>query len=478
MTRPRARFVAPMLAVAAVAGIAGCASRAAEENLEATSRVAQREAGLPATLNASAADRAAAETRVRALLAEPLMAAGALEIALRHSPRFQRALAESVAAAAATTQSARLPNPLFEYERIGAGGVAEIDRAISVSLLDFVLWPQRRRLASLQQQQHRLRSAGEVIGLVSETRQAWVDAVAAGQSARYAEQVQSAAAAAAELGRRMAEVGNFARIERARQQAFHADATAELARARLEATRARETLVRLLGLGGELATALQLPERLPDLPAAADGESIVAQRAFQERLDVQLARAELDFTARSLGLTRVTSTVNALEFGALRNSPPGEPTEEGYRVEWRLPLFDWGDARRANAEAVYLAALNRTAQVSAEAYSHVRESYQAYRTAYDLARHYRDEIVPLRKSISEENLLRYNAMLVGVFELLADSREQAGAVLAAIDAERRFWLADAALRASIVGRPVPAAGGAVTAETGAATPAGGGNAAH
>ncbi len=168
-------------------------------------------------------------------------------------------------------------------------------------------------------------------------------------------------------------------------------------------------------------------------------------RAFDERLDVALARAELDFTARSLGLTRVTSTVNALEVGVASKSTTGEDTLKGYDLEFRLPIFDFGDARRANAEAVYLAALNRTAAVIAEAQSHLRESYLAYRTTYDLARHYRDEIVPLRKTISEENLLRYNGMLISVFELLADAREQVASVRQAIAAQRDFWAADATL---------------------------------
>ena len=199
---------------------------------------------------------------------------------------------------------------------------------------------------------------------------------------------------------------------------------------------------------------MTLPDRLPDLPATPDDQSVLAHRAFDERLDVALARAELDFTARSLGLTRVTSTVNALEVGVASKSTTGEDTLKGYDLEFRLPIFDFGDARRANAQAVYLAALNRTAVVIAEAQSHLRESYVSYRTTYDLARHYRDEIVPLHKTISDENLLRYNGMLIGVFELLADAREQISSVRQAIGAQRDFWLADATLRATLIGRPV------------------------
>ncbi len=70
-----------------------------------------------------------------------------------------------------------------------------------------------------------------------------------------------------------------------------------------------------------------------------------------------------------------------------------------------------------------------------------------------MARHHRDEVVPLRKVISEENQLRYNGMLISVFELLADAREQVSAVTAAIDAQQQFWLADAAMQASVIGRP-------------------------
>ena len=99
--------------------------------------------------------------------------------------------------------------------------------------------------------------------------------------------------------------------------------------------------------------------------------------------------------------------------------------------------------------------------------SEVREAYLAWRTAYDVARHYRDEMVPLAKRISDENLLRYNGMLIGVFELLADTRTQIATVNAAIGAQRDFWLANADLDMAMVGKPnltsFTATGGAMSA---------------
>jgi len=84
----------------------------------------------------------------------------------------------------------------------------------------------------------------------------------------------------------------------------------------------------------------------------------------------------------------------------------------------------------------------------------LREAYSAYRTSYDLARHYRDEIVPLRKTMADENVLRYNAMLIGVFELLADTRDHITSVMGAIQAQQQFWLADAGLSAALLGKPL------------------------
>jgi outer membrane protein TolC len=95
--------------------------------------------------------------------------------------------------------------------------------------------------------------------------------------------------------------------------------------------------------------------------------------------------------------------------------------------------------------------VSRVAQTAVDAESELREAYAAYRTSFDTARHYRDEIVPLRKRIAEENLLRYNGMLISVFELLADAREQVIAVNAAMDATRDYWLAETDLRSALAG---------------------------
>lgn len=458
----RNRWATPAkrLAVAAAVTLTlgGCASTAINDNFSSTQQLSKERLGADVKWLTTDADRAQAQSDVDAMLAKPLSGDDAVRIALAYSPALQAMLYEGAVNSASATQSARLPNPVFAFERMvrNEGGMRELEltRTLSFSVLDLLLLPSRLRLAEYRQQVNRLTLATNVVQAATDTRQAWVSAVAAQQSLRYFQQVKATADASSELARRMQAVGNYSKLQRAREQAFAADAVAQLARATQATRSTREGLIRALGLNEQQAASLKLPERLPDLPVQPKDEATVAKAAMDQRLDVRMARANLDFEAREQGLTRITSIVNGLEVGVIRKSETGLAPQRGYDLSVPLPIFDFGDATRAKAESTYMAAFNRTAQIAVDASSQVRENYGAYRTAYDLAKHYRDEIVPLRKTIAEENILRYNGMLIGVFELLADSREQIASVVQAIEAQRDFWMSDAALQATLIGKPM------------------------
>jgi outer membrane protein TolC len=271
----------------------------------------------------------------------------------------------------------------------------------------------------------------------------------------------------------MQRVGNFTKLQAARQHLFYADATSRLAAAKQQTVSAREELVRQLGLTDEQARVLQLPDRLPDLPKTPKAPQDVAKALMEQRLDARLARLEMQAAGRSRGLDLATSLVD-VELGARRDTRfegnGDKSTTRGWEAEIRLPIFDWGATRRAALDARSLAAANRYEAVARSAGSQTRDSYAAYRTAYDQARHQRDEMVPLRKTISEENVLRYNGMMIGVFELLADAREQVSGVIAAIEAQRDFWLADASLSNTLIGRPA-SGGPARSSSAGGSAPA-------
>jgi outer membrane protein TolC len=418
--------------------------------------------------NDADADRAA--DAVRKLLAQPLTADAAVQVALFNNSGLQASYAELGIAEADLVQAGRLRNPGFSFARKHRADEVEYERAFIFDLMGLLTMPIRTQLERERFELAQGRMAADIMQVAADTRRAWISAIAAQQSAAYAEQVKEAAEAASELARRMVKAGNFSKLDQAREQAFYADATAQLARARQQALAERERLTRLLGLWGN-DIAFKLPERLPDLPPSLRDMTDIERQAMQQRLDVQEAARNAENIANSLGLTRATGYFSVLEAKYIRNSESGKPRQTGYEIELRLPIFDSGSAKLARAENTHRQAANRAADIAIRARSEVREAYGAWRSNYDLARHYRDEVVPLRARISEETLLRYNGMLMSVFELLAESRQQVGAVINAIEAQRDFWLADTTLQFTINGKSpgaIAASGGSLRAAAPAA----------
>ena len=435
--------------------LGGCSTFSADGGFGAVGTAA-KERGLTQNLKwvRTGKDAAAVRATVEKLLASPLTADAAAQIALINNRGLQATYAELGIAEADLVQAGRLTNPGFTFEHLTRGSELSIDRTFLVNVLGLITMPMRTNLQKQRFEITQARVTAETLQVATDARRAYYRTVATQESVNYMEQVNTAAEASAELARRMAAAGNFSKLDQAREQVFYAEVTAQLARVRHRALAERERLTRLMGLWGE-DIRFKLPERLPDLPALPEATREIVDleaQALKQRLDVQGAMQEAENIASALGLVKATGFINVLEVGYRRNSQTDQPRQSGYVIDLRLPIFDWGGARVARAEYTYMQAVNRAADTAIQARSEVREAYAAYRTTYDLARHYCDEIVPLRKRISEENLLRYNGMLISVFELLADARQQVASVNAYIEALRDYWLAASTLNLALTGK--------------------------
>ena len=441
-----------MAVLIAAAVLGGCASFSPDGGFAAIEKTAKNRLGKDVQWARSDADQDSIARRVSELLSKPLSVDDAVQLALLNNRGLQATFQELGIGEAEFVQSGRLPNPGFSFGRMSRGDEREIERGLHFNIARLIAMPFIGQMEARRFEQTKGMVAMAVLSLAADTRKAYYSALAAEESVRYMRQVKLTADASAELARRMEQVGNFNKLQRAREQVFYADASLNLARAEQAQRATRERLTRLLGAWGA-QTQFALPERLPDLPKDAMELPDIERVALAQRLDVQGAKLAAEQTARNLGLTRTTRFVNVLELGLLRNSSNEAPVQRGWEIGLELPLFDGGGARVAKAQAVYMQTVHRAAETAVNARSEVREAYTGYRSAYDIARHQRDEVVPLNQRIAEENQLRYNGMLIGVFELLADARTQIASVNTSIQALRDFWLAQADLDMALIGKP-------------------------
>jgi outer membrane protein TolC len=429
-------------------------------------------------------DAQAVSGRVKTLLAKNNVdVETAVQVALLNNKGLQAAYADLGDSAANAWQSTMLVNPTVEVGLIGIGtpeleAFKTVEGVITTNLLALATHKRNVGIADTEFRKAQLNAAMQTLQLAADTRRAWISAVASWETVAQLNQAQAAADAASDLAQKLGETGALTKGGQAREHVFYAELAGQTAKARLEARLAKEELTRLMGLWGSDAD-YQLPNRLAQLPKGLIKRDLIEAEALQRRVDLQMAKLDLDATAKSYNLTEATRYVTDLEiltgFETERELEDGEKnvdTTGNVALEFVIPIFDSGKARMRKGELAYMRSANLLAEKAVNVRSEARSAYQAYRSNYDIARHYRNSVVPLRTKIEEESLLTYNGMITNTFELLADSREKVNSILLAVNAKRDFWLAEANLAPAIYGGGAGAAGGET--EVAAAAESGGG----
>jgi len=448
------RFKRPLAVLAAALSLTGCQTFSPDGGLSPVIAFAGHELRKDVTAIRTDADATAAHTAVMQLLKRPLTADSAVQIALLNNRGLQAAYNELGIAEARMVGASLPPNPTFSLSRIAGSGEIEIERRVIADILALATLPMRADVAADRFRQAQLVAIAETLRVATEARRAYHRAVAAGELARFLSEAQAAARTAAQLARRLGETGALNKLDQAREQVFYADVTTRVATARQLAASERERLVRALGLWGRDLN-FKLANRLRVLPRQPLAMPTIEAEAVRRRVDLQIARIEAETLAKSYGLTNATRFVNLLEVAGVSKTTraPDTPAvrQRGVEIELQVPLFDFGEVRVRDAKETYLAAVNRLVERAINVRSEARDAYRTYRAAYDIASHYQREVLPLRQIISDETLLRYNAMQIDVFALLAEARQRIAATTAAIEAQRDFWLAETNLFAAVVG---------------------------
>ncbi len=447
--RPRSQFPILMPVLAGLL-LNGCATFTHDNGLGAVEKTTRQYIQQDLVLVKTQAQQNSVTQRVNELLTKPVDVEAAVQVALLNNKALQASLFELGISEADLVQAGRLPNPKFSMLYARNNGDYKIEQALTFNIFSLLALPAMQEIERQNFEKTKRNAALDVLRLAYQTRLAYFNAVAANEHVQYSQQVRQSAEASAELAQRMVKAGNWNTLELAREQGFYTEAMLDVMNAKSQQIGRHEALSRLLGVSVE---RINLPPRLPDLPKAIAELQPFEKDAFEQRLDLQAMRLETQNLSRKLGLTKVTSFINVLEVGPARvlEGRRGDAYKHGVDISFELPLFDWGGAKVARAEAIYMQAVNRTAQIAIDAQSEIREAHHQYTTNYEVAKQYRDEVVPLRKKILDENQLRYNGMLISPFELFADARAQVGSVNAYIEKLNAFWQADTVLQMTLVG---------------------------
>jgi cobalt-zinc-cadmium efflux system outer membrane protein len=400
-----------------------------------------------------------ADMRVRELLGSPLTAESAIRVAFLRNRRLGAALAEVGIAQAELAQAALPPNPILSAEArfgIGESGVgAEVD--LMQELVSALQIPLQKRIAEAELEATKLAVGAALFELASEVKEAFFEAQAAAQSLEVRRGVAEAAGLGADVARRQHEAGNITDVAFAEQQALHEEAKLELAEAEVHTLESRERVTSVMGLWGE-DTRWELEPFLTAVPSAELRFNGLESLAVERRLDLAEARQRTASAARSVALTRFYGLIPEAETGLHSEREVEGGWSVGPSLDIPIPLFDQGQARIAVARGLERRTEDEFAALAVQIRSEVRTAWARLQAARSRALYYDRVVLPLRSRIVEGTLREYNAMLVGVHQLLEAKRGEIEASADRIEALRGYWVSRVALeRALGTALPVGAA---------------------
>ena len=362
------------------------------------------------------------EAELADLLREPLRSELAVRIALRNNHRVRALYARLGIARADLVRAGLLRNPVADIQFVKGGGT-DYEFGIVQPVLELLFLPLRQNLAEHEFLAAKLRLTDELIHLVFTVRRVFVEAQAAAQLVEVHRQALAATIAAHELTVELHAAGNVTDQALAIERAAESRLRLDLATAEQAAREAREPLQNLLGLWGD-ATDWRIDGELPAEPMPAADLGDVESRAVAASLDLQAHRAGLQALAQQSGLDSWRGWFPELGLGISGLKNTGGKLVIGPRGEFVLPLFDRGTAVRAGNAARLQAGMHEHVQLGVEVRSAARLLRDRASLLADRARFLREVHLPHRAEVVRTTLQTYNAMQIGVFEVLLQQQLQ------------------------------------------------------
>jgi outer membrane protein, heavy metal efflux system len=443
-----------MLLLATAMLLAGCAAEPKDNDFAQVQSLAVDRLGKRVQWKGhSAADRAV-DAAVHDLLARPLTADAAVQVALLNNAKLQATFEELGIAQADLVQAGLLKNPVLDLS-IRFPNVPPsktyLDFAVAENFLDVFLIPARKRIAAAQLQQAKARVANEVLDLAAQTAAAFYAWQGAAQRVELFGTIHDAAAASLDAATRLRQAGNTTELAYLGERAQADRAKVDLANARVDAADARERLNALMGIADDQLN-WTAAGRLPDVPSGEVRAEGLESLAVHQRQDLAAARSEVLTQARVYGVTVDTRFFASADVGVEAERETDGQWRIGPTLAVPIPLFDQGQAAIPRARAVLRQSEQRYAALAIDIRSQVRAARTRLLNARSTAGFYHDEILPTQQRLLDQTQLQYNGMLVGVFQLLQAKRDAIDAAVQYVNALQSYWTARAELERAIGGR--------------------------
>ncbi len=384
---------------------------------------------------------------VRKLLAHPLTASAAVQIALLNNPALQAKYERLGVSQADLVRAGLLSNPVLNFDILfPAAPYQAWEAGITQNFLDILLLPARKKIAAAQFAAAKSNVANAVLALAQRTRSAYYRLVGDQQIVRLETTINQSAAAQLDLAKKLRQAGNTPPIAYDQQLTLYEHVRLQLAMDKAAQLEDHERLNALMGLWGSQGN-WTVPSRLPVPPIHDVALKGLESLAIRHSLALAAARKQVRVAAIATRVAGITGMLPGASVGVdFVRDPDVTKNIAGPAISVPIPIFNQGQPEVAIAEARYRAAYRRYQALAVRTRAMVREAWIAMHAAHQEVLFYQRIMLPLRRRMVNETQLAYNGMYVSGFVLMQSKQAEIDTARHDVQALRRYWLARQKLR--------------------------------
>ena len=378
----------------------------------------------------------------------------AVRRALKNDPAVQAAIADVRAALSDARQARLIPNPVLSVavRFPDGGGKTVIEAGLTADLISLLLRPRQIGAAD-----HRLRAASSdalttVLDALADVQERYANVQAIDARIGVLDQRKKLVQRLRDLARARLEAGESSRRDLITFDTERVSLDVEITQAVSERREQRLILARLIGQpSGPIEW--ELTPWTPPTSAVLD-ETQWVRAALEHRPEVQSRRWELAALGDDVAIAQLT-VFDGADVGL--DAERDEEWSIGPAISTPLPLFDWGQQRRAKAEAERAAARHRLTQTRRQVIEQVRRAVESLTASQAALRQVQTQLIPLADERVQQAEAAYKNGLVDVTAVLQAEQETQAARSKLIELQQSVSSATYRLHRAVGGPGIAAA---------------------
>lgn len=431
--------------------LAGCATVPRQGGFKSVAGLARQRTGATVIWDQNTKADQQVHAAIGKLLARPLTAHAAVQIALLDNPELKARYEQLGVSQADVVQAGLLSNPIFNFDiRFPAAPFHGWDASVAQNFLNILLLPARKKMATAQFAAAKSDVANAVITLAQRTRAAYYRLVGDQQMVTLESRIKQGAAAQLDLAKKLRQAGNTPPIAYDQQLTLYEHVRLQLAMDKATVLEDHERLNALMGLWGKEGN-WTVPARLAIPPTHNLSLKGLESLALKQSLSLVAARQRLHADAIALRISGIAGLLPGAGIGLDYVRDPDVRGTLGPMISLPIPIFNQGQPQVAIAEAQYRAAYRSYQATAIRIRAKVREAWIAMHAADREVLFYQRIMLPLRKRMVHETQLAYNGMYVSGFVLMESKQAEIDTARHYVQALRRYWLARQQLRQMLGG---------------------------